>query len=350
MITIKNVKTLSGTIQDLEIESPETEILDVEGQLLALPALIDLNVSFETPGHSEREDWITGAQSAIAGGVSMVCDSPLSSTPPTISPDTLELKKNLVEKQLAEADIPLRYRFWMGASKEHIHEIGKVKDDLIGVMIDLEAQELDRAFQIAAQHDLIVGAHTENPNPSTKSLLEIIELTERYAGQLYLPQVRTKEELEIIRLSKKREILIYAGTAPHHLFLNNSSEDQQALWEAIHEGLIEIMASDHTPRLFKEKHPPCSVPEIETMLPLLLNAHHTGKISLEKIVQLTVINPRDIFRLKRHLDYVLVDLNIKKEVCNELVKSKCGWSPYAGMTLQGWPKYTILNGQIFPIK
>lgn len=403
MITIINAKSLEGVIEDIHIESDESTVIDAESRLVILPALIDPHVHFRTPGAEYKENWITGAKSAISGGVTRVFDMP-NTNPPCVTKEALEQKKQLIEDQLREAQIPLRYNLYFGADKDHFEDIGKVRDQVIGlkiymgsstgglVMDDLSA--LERAFSLAAQDNLIVAVHAEDEaimrknreayanekDPSVHSKVrsreaaiaatkQAIELAEKYGTQLLICHLSTKEELDLVREAKKNNILVYAEAAPHHLFLNEedyqhlkslaivnpplrTKQDCEALWEGINDGTIDFIGSDHAPHTLEEKsqpygQAPSGLPGIQILLPLLLDAYNKNKISLEKIIQLTRINIELIFGLERNLDYVLVDPNLEKEVTISGIKSKCGWSPYAGKRLTGWPIYTILKGKVF---
>src|ERR1700722_5632765 len=115
-----------------------------------------------------------------------------------------------------------------------------------------------------------------------------------------------------------------------------------------------MIGSDHAPHTLQEKgkgygEAPSGIPGIETTLPLLLNAYNEKRITLEKIIALTCMNINRIFELKPNRDVVLVDLDLIKEVRDEDLKTKCGWSPYAGRKLKGWPIYTILKGKVFHV-
>ena len=133
-----------------------------------------------------------------------------------------------------------------------------------------------------------------------------------------------------------------------------TSDDQQALWQAINDGTIDTIGTDHAPHTLIEKsqpypQSPSGVPGIETSLPLLLSAHHQGKISLQKIIDLTRRNIQKIFNLPNNNDWVIVAMNQTKPVNNTKLKTKCGWSPFNGWELIGWPIYTILNNKIYII-
>lgn len=403
MLTIKNVKLLDGTIGEHTIESAQPRLIDGENRLTLLPALIDTHVHFRNPGAKYKEDWITGAQAALRGGVTCVFDMP-NNIPPCVDNESLLQKKLLIEEQLKEADIPLRYHLYLGADSNHLDAIGSVRDQVIGLKIYMgsstgglvmnDASALDRAFQLAAQYNLIVAVHAEDEeilkknskkykgatDPSTHSKVrsseaaieateQAIQLAEKHSTQLVICHVSTAEEIELIKQAKRRELLVHCEVAPHHLFLNDgdysrlktlalvnpplrTERDQEALWRGIHENTVDFIGSDHAPHTLEEKlkpygQAPSGMPCVETLLPLLLNAYNEKKITLEKIVALTHINIEQIFGLERNQDFVLVDLELSKEVKVSELKSKCGWSPYAGMTLKGWPVYTILKGKFY---
>lgn len=405
MIKIKNVKSLEGTLMDFAVESQTDKELDAEGRLTLLPALIDPHVHFRTPGGNHKEDWITASKAALAGGVTTVFDMP-NNFPSCISKARLEEKKQLIDKQLAECKIPLRYHLYIGADQNSIAEIGKCSKQIIGVKIymgsstgDLlmtDDKALDRVFQIAAQENLIVSVHAEDEktillnkvkhggelDPAVHSKIrdrkaacaaveQAISLVEKYNGRLAILHVSTKEELDLIRKAKQKELLVYCEVTPHHLFLSENdyrswgtkvqvnpplrtTADQAALWEGIHDGTVDMIGSDHAPHTLEEKsspygQAPSGIPGVETTLPLLLNAYNENQISLDKIIHLTSLNINNIFELKPNNDLVLVDLDLVKEVIDTDLKTKCGWSPFAGRKLKGWPVYTILKGHIFHV-
>lgn len=403
MLTIKNVKLLDGTVGEHTIDSDKPFLIDAEGRLTLLPALIDPHVHFRTPGQEYKENWESGAQAAVRGGITCVFDMP-NNNPPCTSKKNLEEKLQLIDKQLKNVEIPLRYHLYLGADANQLEDLGFVKDKIIGLKIYMgsttggltmdEASALNRAFQLAAQHDVIVAVHAEDEEimqanskkyqgskePSTHSKIrsrdaaikatqQAIDLAEKYSSQLLICHVSTAEEIDLIRQAKKRQLLVYCEVSTHHLFLNENDydhlltlalvnpplrtlQDQEALWQGIHDGTVDFIGTDHAPHTLEEKtkpygQAPSGIPGIETLLPLLLNAYNEKKLSLEKIVRLTHINIEQTFGLDRNQDFVLVDLEMSKEVKVSELKSKCGWSPYVGMTLKGWPIYTILKGKVY---
>ncbi|HSX04254.1 MAG TPA: dihydroorotase [Rhabdochlamydiaceae bacterium] len=403
MIYLKKVQTLQGDSVDIELSSNSEITIDAKG-LLLLPALIDPHVHLRTPGLEYKEDWKTAAKAAIYGGITTVFDMP-NTIPATISYKRLLEKKQLIEEQLSSVNIPLRFGLYLGADKNHFHEIAACKDLIIGLklfmgsstgdlLIDDESH-LHAIFSLAASHDLLLAVHAEdetlmrerkklfpNADPCNHSIIrneevalratqKALELAKIYKTRLYLLHIGTKAELEAIRRAKESGVKVFAETTPHHLFLTidsykthgtkvqmnppiRSQENVDALWEAIKTGVIDTIGSDHAPHTLEEKNrpygeAPSGIPGLETTLPLLLNAHNEGKLSLSTIVRLMREKPLEIFRQPANDDYILVDLHKTKIIEPKLLKTKCGWSPYEGRQLKGWPVITILRGQIYEL-
>lgn len=400
MIIFKNISTVTGQRIDLELDSSLNQAIPAES-LLVLPSVIDPHVHFRTPGMEYKEDWRTGAKAAIRGGCTMVFDMP-NTKPPTITAELLKEKKQLLDRQLREADIPLHYQLFFGADKAHLNEIPTVRDQVVGIkvfmgcstgnlVIDDDAS-LSAVFDIAAQNNMIVAVHAEdehmlherkakfngaqpyhahseirNVEVATTAVAKAIELTRRYGTRLYVLHVSTAEEVALIKTAKQDNLPVYAETTPHHLFFDLSAYDSlqgkavvnpplrdkknhPILFNAIKDKIIDTIGSDHAPHTLEEKSQaygqcPSGMPGIEFMLPLLLNAYHQGLISLRDIINVTSERACDIFDITSHDDYVIIDLNKVKTITE--THSKCAWSPYMGLTLQGWPIYTVLRGKLY---
>lgn len=405
MLVIKNVSMIDGTVCDLRVESREKNIIDAS-DLTLLPGLIDPHVHFRTPGYEYKEDWRTASRAAIAGGYTTVFDMP-NTLPPTTTSALLRDKKNLIDAQLLEVGIPLRYQLFFGADKNHLNEIAKVRDQVVGIKVFMgcstgglvvdDDETLAAIFEIAAKENMLVAVHAEDEcmmkenkqkyaditdypihskirsvEVAVRAVEKAIALSKKYGTRLYILHTSTKDEVELIRKAKQEGVNVYAETTPHHLFLNESyyqslkgkalvnpplrtEEHQAALWNAIHEGIIDTLGSDHAPHTVAEKAKaygdcPSGMPSIEIILKLLLNAHHEKKLSLKEIVSLTSKRAREIFHLPENHDVVLVDLEKETKITDENLKTKCGWSPYAGRVLKGAPVYTVLRGQVFRIE
>lgn len=358
MITIKNVKTLDGQTTDLSVASSLNQSLDAEGRLLLFPGLIDPHLSLGSPS---RENWMFGVESTIRGGFTTVLDIP-SGNSSSASAQEFGEKKHLVDKQLAELKMPLHYFPYVKGNSDYIEELGAQKKLTRGSLLlfapedpALDDQLWDRIFQIAAWEDLpvVMNSRKENAWPETKfkasneTLLEkAIHYAERQNARLYVLNVATQNELDLIQSARSRALLIYAETTPEYLFPRQSSQ-ADFLWEALNSGIIETIGSGYfvgeqeSEKLlwqganFDFKNP-------IFLLPLMLTAYHEKKISLENIVRLTRINFYDIFKLERKDEnFVLIDLDKEQTI------QRINQTQVDEIKLKGWPEYTILRGNLF---
>lgn len=377
-----------------------------KNKLLKLPGLIDPHVHFRTPGLEYKEDWKTAAIASIKGGYTTVFDMP-NTIPPTVTEIALLEKKSLIDKQLKEVGIPLRYYLFFGADKNHLNEIKKIKNQAIGIKVFMgcstgglvidDDESLHAIFKIAAKENILVAVHAEDEqrlkenakkfsgtqsysmhskirdeSAAELAVEKAIQLVRLYGTRLYILHVSTYQEIDLITQAKKEELPVFAETTPHHLFLNTSDyqnlkgkavmnpplrtfEHQKALFSAIKSGIIDTIGSDHAPHTTEEKGKPygacpSGVPGIETTLPLLLEAYHQNLLSLDNILDLTSRRAKKIFNLPDHPDdYVLVDLFLSKRVEDKDLSTKCKWSPFAGRLLRGWPVTTVLKGHIYDL-
>lgn len=402
MITIDNVLTLSGSRINYTVET--TQDITIDGSsLLLMPALIDSHVHFRVPGYDYKENWISGAKAAICGGYTTVFDMP-NTTPPTITKETLIEKQLLIDSQLHEANIPLRYKLYLGADKNHFDEIEKSKDVMAALKIFMsfstgsllmdDDSSLHAAFAIAKAFDVLICIHAEDQETIDANLAKFkdknyyaahsdirsieaaalgvkkaIKFSRIYKTRLHILHISTQEEIQLIKAAKREGLPITCETTPHHLFLNTSAYEhlyakaqvnpplrskkhQEALFEAIREGVIDTIGSDHAPHSLSEKSQPypksCSgMPGIETTLALLLNACNQGLLSLNQIVSLTCTNVQDIFKIPPNDDVVLVDMEKEKIVNQNLLQTKCQWSAFEGIKLKGWPVYVIMKDRLY---
>lgn len=364
--------------------------------LYKLPALIDPHVHFRTPGAEHKENWITGAQAAFNGGVTTVFDMP-NTNPSCCTLERLIQKKTLIQQQLAEADIPLRYYLYFGADRQHLKEIPKVKQYAIGIkifmgsstgslLIDDEAT-LDEIFRMAADLDMIISVHAEDEaiirqnkanykavdtamhsvirsrEAAVKAVTLAIDLAQKHNTELCILHIGSKEEVDLVHQAKKSGVRVYGETSPHHLLLSvddysqwgnlvqvnpplREKEDQQYLWNALNTGVLDFIGTDHAPHTLTEKNQPygqspSGIPSIDLLLPLLLDAVNREKMTLDTLVKVTKTNIERIFKLPTNEDCVVVDLAAEKVVTDEMLKTKCGWSPYRGRVLKGWPLFIV---------
>ncbi len=355
-----------------------------------LPALIDPHVHLRTPGHEYKEDWVTGSRAAIAGGITTVLDMP-NNNPPCVTNRALEEKRALIDSQL---QLPLRYGLYLGADQDHLDEIAKAPGPIkifmgssTGTLLLDDQASLEKAFHLAAEHDKLVAIHAEDEasigspsgSPANHSLIRTREaaliaikralsLVEKYGTRLYILHLSSQIELDEIRRAKDKGLSVFAETTPHHMFLNTDAyktlgtraqvnpplrceADRRAIWSAIHDGTIDTVGTDHAPHTIAEKdlpypQAPSGMPGLETLLPLLMTAVSDGKLSLSQLIELTRTNAQKIFRLPDNDDLVFVDME-ERLVDPANLCTKCGWSPFAGWALKGWPVKTVIEGQSF---
>ncbi len=405
MIEIRGVQTTNGKRTDLFVEAPQKIVIDAR-HLMLFPALVDPHVHFRTPGEEDKENWESGSRAALSGGVTTVFDMP-NNIPPCTTEKALREKMAEIDHTLQKMRSPLRYYLYFGADPTHLQEIPLASPKVIGLKIYMggstgsllvHTQEaLEEAFRKASEAQLLVTVHAEDeelmrlnqlrfaqethpsvhskirdPLVAARAVERAIALARKYRTRLYIAHVSTQEELSLIQAAKKEGLPIFAEATPHHLFLSDAlyatlgtralvnpplrkEEEVEALWEALHNETIDVIGTDHAPHLLKDKElpygqAPSGFPSIELYFPLLLTAYHAGKISLEEIVSLTHTRAQEIFQLPLNEDLVLVDLSQQRIVDPRRLHSKAGWSPYAGMKLQGWPRYLIAKGQFFDLE
>ncbi len=372
MISLKNVTVVSSQgreTRDISFEGQAgaaDEVLDGTGKFL-LPGAIDAHVHFRDPGSPEKEDWASGSAAALAGGVTMVLDMP-NTNPATTTVEALEAKR-----AAAAAKSQVHFGLFFGATRDNLDEMRRV-ENICGIKIYMGSSTgnlllddpivWEEVFKIAKEKDVpvVVHAETEAMIQAGKRDCECarvateaaIALREKVGNRLHIAHVSCKAELELIRAHKCPELT--CEVTPHHLLFTaadvkdaflkmnpplRSQADQDALWEGMRDGTIDCIATDHAPHTKEEKQlsfaeAPAGVPGVEFMLPLMLNAVSEGKLTLEKLVALTSENPARIFGL-HVMGWSLVDMNLEKIIQISDIRSKCGWSPYLGRTIKGWP-------------
>ena len=342
--------------------------VDAKGKLV-IPGLIDCHVHFREPGMERKEDFFTGSCAAASGGISTILDMP-NTNPPTTTIKLLNEKRKLAKKSI------VNYGFHFGSTNGNLKEIKKAKNIAsVKVFMDISTGKLiinnDDVLKNIFKNSKIISVHAEG-----KMVEKAVNLIKNTKNRLYLCHITSKEEIRFLK-KKKIKNKVFVEVTPHHLFLTKieeikkkgfvmmkpslkAKEDQNALWKAIKEGTVDTIATDHAPHTKKEKESlikekiPSGVPGCETMLPLLLDAYNEKKLSLKTIVELCCENPAKIFNIRNKgkikkgydADLVIIDLGLKKKVNNKNLYTRCGWSPFNGWKLKGWPVTTIVNGKI----
>lgn len=329
---------------------------------LRLPGLIDVHVHLREPGGEHKEDMTTGTAAALAGGVTAVLAMP-NTLPPVVDSLTLQQAQALVKKK-ALCDVGL----FVGATETNAGPLVSLARRAVGLKI-----YLDQTYGPLRMRDLgALLSHfrqwpAERPiavHAEGLSAAMAIGLARSYGRRLHLCHVSLADEIALIRAAKASGARVTCEVAPHHLFLTDkdaarlgpygamkpplaTESDVAALWQNLE--FIDCIATDHAPHSRTEKEsdsPPPGVPGLETMLPLLLTAVVEGRLALERLVELTHEAPRRIFGLNAQADtWIEVDASSRYVLGEEGLKTKCGWTPFAGMTVQGRVRRVVLRGQ-----
>ena len=333
-------------------------------KIITIPGLIDIHVHLREPGATQKEDFETGSKAAIAGGYTAILDMP-NNPIPTVTPQALDQKI-----ALAQGRIYTDLGFHFGATAANSKFYNKVQDKVFGLKVymnhttgDLLMEErlaLENVFK-NWPHGRPILVHAEGG-----TLRKAIELARKYHQQIHVCHVSLKQEIELIKQAKKEGLNISCEVTCHHLFLTeddakklgpygmmrpplSKEEDRDALWEAVMDGTLDIIASDHAPHTKGEKENPekvvNGVPGLETNLPLLLTLVNKGKISLEKVIELTSKNPRRIFKIPNQNSEVEIDLEEKYTISSKNLYTKCGWTPFEGMEVRGKVKRVKIRGK-----
>lgn len=329
--------------------------------IIRLPGLIDIHVHLRDPGETHKEDFYTGTSAALAGGVTAVFDMP-NNLEPIFSYDKL-LEKIRVAHQKAVCD----YGLYFGTGGKNTTEFEKVKDLVIGLKLYLNVTtgklviENDDLVEDIFQRwikEKVIAIHAEG-----EKIDLAIHLANKYKNKIHITHISTKNDLDKVIYAKSQGINITCDTAPHYLFLTENEgiklggfgsvkpnlatkEDQNYLWAHLKD--IDCIVTDHAPHTRDDKKGdfvPSGIPGLETMLPLLLTALHDERITIDDVIRLTNTNPQKIFGFKQSADtYIEVDLEEKYKIENKNLKTKCGWSPFAGWEVYGKVKRTFIRG------
>jgi dihydroorotase-like cyclic amidohydrolase len=343
---------------------------------LPLPGLIDVHVHLRDPGATHKEDFSTGTAAALASGVVAVLDMP-NNTPPTVDGQKLSEKTQIAsEKALCD------FGFYLGATEDNVgdgatlsHRVAGLKiymDQTYGPLKMADLAALMAHFQ-SWPADKPIAVHAGGPSTNSGQGLAMagaIALAQLYGKRLHICHVSRKAEIELIRKAKeswgaKADLKLTCEVTPHHLFLTQADvarlgnlahvkpplgteEDRAALWDNL--DIVDAIASDHAPHTIAEKEgpePPPGVPGLETTLPLLLTAVADRRLSWERLIELTSENPARIFGLRRdERTYIEIDPDDRYVLDGSSLRTKCGWTPFEGMTVRGRVVRVYLRGAL----
>ncbi len=383
------------------------QTINADGKFL-LPGMIDDQVHFREPGLTHKADIFSESRAAVAGGITSFMEMP-NTVPNTLTQELLQDKYDIASRySLAN------YSFFMGASNDNIAEVLKTDpENVCGLKIFMGSSTGDMLVDnektlesIFSQTPMLIATHCEDEatirhnldlyqarygdqitidmhpmirsaEACYKSSSFAINLAKRHNSRLHILHISTAIETELfdnsIPLAEKR---ITAEACIHHLWFSNqdyakkgnlikwnpavkTASDRDEILNAVLDGRIDIIATDHAPHTLKEKAQPYLMapsggPLVQHALPALFELYHQGKISLEQIVEKTAHNPAICFQIDKRgyiregywADLVLVDLNSPWEVRTDNIFYKCGWSPFEGQTFQARITHTIISGHL----
>lgn len=361
-------------------ENEKLEIIDLKGKTV-MPGVIDVHTHMREPGITAKEDFATGSRACAKAGVTTFYDMP--NTIPTTT--TLEALRD--KKKLASEKSIVNYGFHFGGSRNNnIDEIKKVLEakeaNTVKIFMNVTTGEMliedEDILKNVFKNSKLVLVHAEN-----EMIDKAVEYNKNYGNGLYVCHISSKEELKKVLEAKKNPELntekhpIYAEVTPHHLFLNEeirestdrnkmllrmkpelrTKKDNEFLWEALNNGEVDTIGTDHAPHLISEKLEKITfgMPGVETSLALMLNAYNEGKVKLEMIQKLMSENPARIMKISKrgkleegyYADVIAVDLDKEWTVgVDDAIESKCGWTPYENWKLKGKNILTIVNGKV----
>jgi len=377
------------------------ETFDAKG-LHVLPGVIDSQVHFREPGLEHKEDIAHGTKAAIKGGVTSIFEMP-NTSPLTLDAATLQQKLDI-----AAATAWSDHAFFMGGNHENADQLSVLEklpgcagvkifmgsstgtllakdDDVIAAVlangnrrVSVHAEDEDR---LISRQGIATDAESAEAHPDWRDVESAVRATKRIvklardAGRrVHVLHISSADEMDI--LAEHKDLITVEVTLNHLTMaapecyerlgafaqMNPPVRDashREGLWAAVRNGIVDVFGSDHAPHTVEEKErpypsSPSGMPGVQTSLPLLLDHMNAGRLSLERLVDLTSHGPQRIFNIAGKgriavgydADLVLVDLAAKREITDEWIASKCGWTPFDGVKVTGWPMATILRGKI----
>jgi dihydroorotase len=375
------------------------ETIDCTG-LHILPGVIDSQVHLREPGAENKEDLATGGRAAVMGGVTGVFEMP-NTSPLTTTAATLADKISRARNRMF-----CDFAFYMGGTRENAHLIPELEnlEGSAGIKVfmgsstgSLLVEDDDGVAAILARTSRRSAFHSEDefrlrartsfqiPGDASSHPIwrdaeaarlcteRLIRIARKAGKPIHVLHISTADELPL--LAANRDIATVEVT-PHHLTL--SADDyarlgtklqmnppvrdkyhREMLWAAINSGLVDVLGSDHAPHTLEEKakpypQSPSGMPGVQTLVPVMLNHVAEGRLTIERFVDLTSHGPARIFGLADKgriaegydADFTIVDLKKKMTITNSWIESRCGWTPYDGHEVTGWPVITIVRGDI----
>jgi dihydroorotase len=391
----------------ISVKSSSVQIIDAENNFI-IPGVIDDQVHFREPGLTHKADIRSESKAAVAGGVTSFIEMPNTKPQATT---LVELEKKF---EIAAKDSLANYSFMFGGTNDNLDEILKVDTkNVAGLKLFLGSStgnmlvdNLEVLENIFSKTDMLISVHCEDEATIKSNLKEYtdkygddipmkfhplirsrkacyisssnaIKLAKKTGARLHVFHLSTAEETKLFSNRKKlKDKKITSEVCIHHLWFSDSdyallgskikwnpavksSSDRDALWKALLDDRIDVIASDHAPHTEKEKQSnylncPSGGPLVQHTLPAMLEAHHNNKISLEKIVEKMCHNPAILFQIEKrgfikkgyYADLVIFNLNNPWTVNKDNILYKCGWSPFEGKSFKSRISHTIVNGKL----
>lgn len=291
---------------------------------------------------------MTGSAAALAGGVTAVVDMP-SNVPPIFTTNDLQKKIDLITPTTN-----IQFRLPVGVSDATVQAALDAQALACGFKVFLQPHSTGMFVKDdATLHTLYQGAEKVIMIHDDTGVERILKFVEQYQKPTYFCHVSTAKELSALATAKAQGLPVYAEVTLHHLWLDQTNQqlgkrakvnpplrtaaDRAALWQGIHDGVVDTIATDHAPHTLAEKdsaEDAAGFPSIEFFLPLLLTGVAQGKLTIEDITRCCVTNPTKLFGFGP-TGQVTADETAIWTVTAADIKSKCAWSPYVGMALQG---------------
>jgi dihydroorotase len=362
---LKNVDigVSNGIIKEIgNIEASSLKVLDASG-LTVLPGIIDTQVHFREPGSTDVEDLESGSRAAVLGNYAFY----FGATPQNME----DLKK--VDKLEGCCGVKL----FVGSSTGNLlvkdeQDIEKVISNSSKIVsIHSEDEDiLNIRKKFIKKNDVSSHPIWRNEECAMSSTRRVVKIAERYKKKIHVLHISTKEEVKF--LSRYKGNVSFEIT-PQHLTIsapdcydklgslsqmNPPIRDQDVLWKATRDGVVDMIGSDHAPHSLenkKKEYPqsPSGMPGVQTLTPIMLNHVNNNKLTLNQFIKLVCENPCRIFGIKNkgHIkedydaDFTIVDMNMNKVIKNNWISSKCSWTPFDGFEVKGFPLGTIVNGK-----
>ncbi|XQQ07064.1 MAG: dihydroorotase [Leptolyngbya sp. IPPAS B-1204] len=397
-----DVQTRDHTILQVapEIADPAPDVREIDATgLTLLPGMIDPQVHFREPGLEHKEDLFTASCACARGGITSFLEMP-NTRPLTTNQAALDDKL-----RRAAAKSLVNYGFFIGATGDNLTELLQARpvcgikifmgsmhgpllidrepvleeifahgNRLIAVHAEDQDRILQRRQQFAGITDPAIHSQIQDNQAALQATQLALKLSKKYQRRLHILHMSTAEEADLLRQDKPAWVT--AEVTPQHLLLNTSAyetigtlaqmnpplrspHDNEVLWQALLDGVIDFIATDHAPHTLEEKaqgypNTPSGMPGVETSMALMLTQAMQGRCTVPQVAHWMSTAVAEAYGIPNKgriapgydADLVLVDLNTYRPVRREELQTKCGWSPFEGWDLTGWAVVTIVGGQV----